>query len=67
MTLDDIRRNLPQFGFAIFAMDPAEPVSFEVYSPEGTTYTWTGDTVQEAIDKAFPPAPAVPAPVSFFD
>ena len=67
MTLDELKAKHPALGFAVFALDPADPVSFEVYTPAGETFTWQADTVQGAIDKAFPPAPPAAPPPSFFD
>lgn len=63
MTLDDLRARFPQFGFAIFAMDPAEPVTLEVYEPGGQTFQWRGVSVHDVLAKAFP----APAATSVFD
>jgi hypothetical protein len=58
MTLDDIRARLPLCGFAIFAMDPSEDVTLEVYEPGGQTFQWRGASVEAVLMKAFPtPSP----------
>jgi hypothetical protein len=55
MSLDDLRAKFPQFGFAIYAYDPADEVVFEVLTPTGETFQTRGWSVQEAINAAFPP------------
>lgn len=67
MGLDDIRARLPLCGFAIFAMDPAEPVTLEVYEPGGETFQWRGANVEAVLAAAFPAPAREPAPTSVFD
>lgn len=61
MTLDDIRARYPALGFAVYAMEPGGAVTLETYPPDGSVFSFTGRTVQEAIDKAFPPEAESPA------
>lgn len=60
--LDEIREQQPELGFALYAMDPGGAVTFEVYTPDGEVFTFTGATADEALALAFPvedtPAPA---------
>lgn len=63
MTLDELRLRFPRLGFAIFAMDPAEPVVLEVYEPGGETFQWRGPSVADVLAAAFP----APPPTSVFD
>lgn len=58
MTLDDLRARFPHLGFALFAMDPADPVTLEAYGPGGETFQWRGASVADVLAKAFP-APVV--------
>lgn len=57
MTLDEARARYPTFGFAIFAMDPKEPVVLEVYLSDGYTKQWRGTSEADVLAKAFPPPP----------
>lgn len=54
MTLDDLRARFPHLGFALFAMDPADPVTLEAYGPGGETFQWRGASVADVLAKAFP-------------
>jgi hypothetical protein len=63
MTLDDIRSR--RWGFAVYALDPSDPVTLEVHT-NGETYTWEGATVAACLEAAFgpvvsqtPPSPAL--------
>jgi hypothetical protein len=51
MTLDDIRAR--RWGFAVYALDPSDPVTLEVHV-NGETYTWEGATVEACLASAFP-------------
>lgn len=64
MTLDDIRARLPLCGFAVFAMDPAEGVTLEVYEPGGQTFQWRGPSVADVLAQAFPSVGQADATVS---
>jgi hypothetical protein len=65
--LDDLRKAFPKLGFAIYAMDPAGQVTFEVYDSDGEVYTFTGATEAEAISNAFPPKPEPVVQTNVFD
>lgn len=62
MTLDELRKAHPKLGVAVYAMTPGGAVTLELYEND-QVYSFAGATEQEAIDKAFPPAP----PPSVFD
>lgn len=63
MTLDELRREMPGVGLAVYAIDPSGPVTFEVYPPDGEVYSFTAATEAEAIAKAFPVGePLAPEP-----
>lgn len=55
MTFDELRAAHPELGFAVYAMEPKGFVTFEVHTPDGQVYSFTGATQQAAIDEAFPP------------
>lgn len=67
MTLfDDIRERHPDLAVNLYAMEPGGPVTLEIITPDGKTFTFRGETAQEAIDTAFPPEPEpTPAPDIF--
>lgn len=65
-SLDDLRAANPGLGFAVYAYTPGGPVTLEVLLPSGETYTFLGETMAEAIARAFPPPPE-PEPESIFD
>lgn len=74
MTLDELRNDHPELGFAVYAMDRSGVVTFEVYTPDGQVFSFKGPSAQAAIDQAFPPKaeetalPPAPAPTeSIFD
>ncbi len=67
MTFDEIREKFPHLGFAIYAMDPGQGVTLEVYDG-GRVFSFHETTAQMAIDRAFPPEEqetAEPAPNAF--
>ena len=72
MTLDELRNDNPELAFALYALEPGGPVTFEVITPDEQVFTFKGPTAQAAIDSAFPPrepetsAPPPPAD-SIFD
>lgn len=68
-SLDDLRKARPDLSFALFAMEPGEDLTLEIYH-DGHVYPFHGATVADAILAAFPPAPqAAPAApeASIFD
>lgn len=54
-SLDDLRQQHPELGFAIYAMEPGGAVTFEVHTPDGDMFSWCGPTAASAIEQAFPP------------
>jgi hypothetical protein len=67
--LDDLRALRPDLSFALFAMDPGQGVTLEIYHA-GDVYPFRGATVADAILAAFPPTPEAaptPPPDSIFD
>jgi len=67
MTLDELRANQPELGFAVYALEPGGPVTFEVHTPDAQVFAFTGQTAQEAIDEAFPPTAAHQPTADVFD
>ena len=59
MTFDEARAAYPSMIFNIYAFDPGGPVTLETIV-DGQSFIHTGPTLQEALDRAFPPAPAAP-------
>jgi hypothetical protein len=59
MTLDDIRTR--RWGFAVYALDPNDPVTLEVHV-NGETYTWEGATVADCLVAAFGPVVSTTPP-----
>jgi len=65
--LDELRKQHPTLGFALYAMTPGGVVTFEVYE-HGEVYTFTGLTAEAAIAAAFPAqAPEPPTPTNVFE
>lgn len=56
-SLDDLRIERPDLSFALFAMDPGQDVTLEIYH-DGQVYPFRGATEADAILAAFPPEPA---------
>lgn len=59
MTFDELVAANPHLGFCVYRVEPSDPTTLEVIDGE-ETFTFTGATLQAAIDKAFPVAPAPP-------
>ena len=53
--LDELRAALPDFGFALYAIEPGGLVTLEVFYPDGTILTFRAATAAEVFDLAFPP------------
>jgi hypothetical protein len=73
-SLDDVRREHPTLGAAIYAYQPGEAVTLEVHTPDGQVFSWTGPTEADVLLQAFPPdiepdTPAIeePTPTNIFD
>jgi hypothetical protein len=66
MTVDDVRARYPNLAGAVYFYEPGRPVTLEMISPEGESFSFTAPTVAECIAKAFPeliePEPAEPEP-----
>ena len=67
--LDELRAAHPELGFAVYAIDPATPVTLEIYTPDGQVYRFDGPTEAAVLNRAFPPtAPVSPDPTpNIFD
>lgn len=53
MCLDELRRQRPGLGFALYAIEPGARVTLEVHDA-GQVYTFEGPTAAAAITAAFP-------------
>jgi hypothetical protein len=54
MTLDELRADRPNLGFAVYAYEPGKPVTLEIHDADGQTYSVTTPTLEAAIGVAFP-------------
>jgi hypothetical protein len=69
--LDAARAAFPRLGYAIYAYDPDGPMTLEVHTPDGQTFSFTGPSEAALILRAFPslrppdPPPAIPTPNVF--
>jgi hypothetical protein len=54
-SLDDLRREHPTLGAAIYAYQPGEAVTLEVHTPDGQMFSWSGSTEADVLAQAFPP------------
>jgi hypothetical protein len=52
MTLDDLRRQYPALGFALYALEPGAGVTLEMVAPDGEIWTLKGQTAAEVLLKA---------------
>jgi hypothetical protein len=68
VTFDDIRAAHPDLAVSAYALEPGGPVTLEILTPDGASYTFTRPTLAEAVAVAFPPdrpsATPTPAPVA---
>lgn len=65
MTIDDVRARYPALAGAVYFYDPGQPVTLEILTPDGESFSFTAPTVAECIGKAFPeltPEPTEPEP-----
>lgn len=62
-SLDELRAAYPHLGFAVYALTPGGPVTFEILAPDGTVFPFEGPTLSAAIIAAFPPDRKPPAPM----
>lgn len=49
MTLDRVREDWPEFGFAVYAFTPGAGVTLEVHAPNGDIFTFSGATEAECL------------------
>lgn len=54
MTFDEARSAYPAMIFNVYAFVPMGPVTLETIV-DGASFTFEGDTLQAALDLAFPP------------
>lgn len=71
MTFDEARAAFPHLGLAAYAYEPGGPVTLEAIT-EGRVFAFTGPTLQDALDRAFPADPKpepepTPEPPNAFD
>lgn len=67
MNIDDIRKQYPGMGLAVYAMEPEGPVTLEFYEGD-QVYTFTGPTFAAALESAFPPkTEPPPEPINVLD
>ena len=63
MSLDKARAAFPLLGLALYAYEPGGPVTLEVHTADGQTFSFTGPTEAAVIARAFPSlAEAAPPP-----
>ncbi len=60
MTFDEARAAFPAMIFNVYGFTPGGPVTLETIV-DGVSFTFTGNTLQAALDRAFPPV-AEPEP-----
>ncbi len=65
MTFDEARAAFPQMIFNVYAFEPGGSVTLETIVG-GESFTFTGDTLQAALDRAFPPV-VEPEPINAFE
>jgi hypothetical protein len=65
MTFDEARAAFPAMQFAAYAYEPGGPVTLETIV-DGESFTFEAPTLQEALDRAFPPV-AEPKPINAFE
>lgn len=62
--LDEIRARFPQFGLAVYALEPGGPVTLEIQTPDGESFAFEGPTVAAVLERAFPAPAAEEAPAT---
>ena len=63
MSLDKARAAFPLLGLALYAYEPRGPVTLEVHTADGQTFSFIGPSEVAVIARAFPSlAEAVPEP-----
>lgn len=54
MTIDDVRARYPALAGAVYFYDPGQPVTLEILTSSGESFSFTAPTVADCIGKAFP-------------
>lgn len=54
MTIDDVRARYPALSGALYFYDPGQPVTLEILTPAGESFSFTAPTVAECLEKGFP-------------
>ncbi|MDK4729368.1 hypothetical protein [Rhizobium phaseoli] len=54
-SLDDLRREHPTLGAALYAYQPGEALTLEIHTPDGQVFSWTGASEADVLSQAFPP------------
>lgn len=54
MTIDDVRARYPALAGALYFYEPGQPVTLEILTSLGETFSFTAPTVAECIEKGFP-------------
>ena len=55
--LDRIRALYPHLSIGVYALTPGEPLTLEVYAPDGTRFAKTAQTLADACLSIFGPLP----------
>lgn len=67
MTFDEARAAFPAMIFNVYGFEPGGPVTLETIV-DGLSFTFQGETLQAALDRAFPtPIVVEPEPINAFD
>lgn len=69
MSLDKARAAFPLLGLALYAYEPRGPVTLEVHTADGQTFSFIGPSEAAVIARAFPSLaePDPPPPPNVFD
>lgn len=59
-SIDEARAANPELGMALYCYEPGGPVTLEILTPDGQTFTWIGATETAVLALAFPPEPDAP-------
>jgi hypothetical protein len=55
--IDRIREIFPHLSIGVYALEPGQPLTVEVMTPDGTRYSRTATTADEAFTSIFGPLP----------
>ena len=56
--IDRIRQLYPHLSIGVYALAPGEPLTLEVFAPDGTRFAKTAPTLADACMSIFGPLPA---------